>query len=237
MEALKFWEFSENNLKYRLRVRKVKKWCKRVESKPIKFSCVTSDNHGFVRISKNLSSKGQIDTPKYFQFDDEKTLFLIGHNVTTYQNNLEDVFSKMHTNRENYTRFWMYSRALGLEWGQPVGNYRLEEAWHTDRMLELAKKYGIYLMLCFDTHQDFREKWKYNPYCVSQGGSCKEPMDFFTNESAKRLYKNRLRYIIACWGYHTHVLAWEFVNEIEGWKWHLQSPALGYHQGQANFWI
>jgi hypothetical protein len=145
-------------------------------------------------------------------------LLLIGHNMPTYSARVEEYFSKMEANGENYNRFWMYRSALGLEWGQPVGTYRLAEAWHMDRALVAAARHGIYLMLCFDTHQDFREAWERNPYNEKQGGQCKEPLDFFTNENARALYKKRLRYIVARWTAYTHVLAWEFMNEMEGWR-------------------
>ncbi|MBI2297533.1 MAG: hypothetical protein HYU66_01045, partial [Armatimonadetes bacterium] len=39
-------------------------------------------------------------------------------------------------------------------------------------------------------------------------------MDFFSNPEARRMWQNRLRYVIARWGYATHLLAWEFWNEI-----------------------
>jgi hypothetical protein len=185
-----------------------------VTSEEKKFDCVESDSKGFLRISE----PPEPGTPRYFQFGNGDTLFLIGHNMPTYSARVEEYFGKMEAGGENYNRFWMYRRALGLEWGQPVGTYRLAEAWHMDKALEAAARHGIYLMLCFDTHQDFRgEAWNLNPYNEKQGGPCEEPLDFFTNEDARTLYKKRLRYIVARWTAYTHVLAWEFMNEMEGW--------------------
>jgi len=184
-----------------------------VASEQKQFECVESDSKGFLRISEPPAP----DAPRYFEFPDGDTLFLIGHNMPTYSPLVEEYFGKMKAGGENYNRFWMYRSALGLEWGQPVGTYRLVEAWHLDKALEAAARHGIYLMLCFDTHQDFREVWERNPYNEKQGGPCKEPLDFFTNERARRLYKKRLRYIVARWTAYTHILAWEFMNEVEGW--------------------
>jgi len=184
-----------------------------ITSEEKKFNCVESDSRGFPKISE----PPEPGAPRYFQFEDGKTLFLIGHNMPTYSARVEEYFSKMEAGGENYNRFWMYRSGLGLEWNQPVGTYRLVEAWRMDNALKAAARHGIYLMLCFDTHQDFREVWERNPYSEKQGGPCKEPMDFFTNEKARALYKKRLRYIVARWTADTHVLAWEFMNEMEGW--------------------
>jgi hypothetical protein len=183
-------------------------------SKAISFDCVESESRGFLKIS----APPILTAPRYFQFDNGDTLFLIGHNMPTYSARVEEYFSKMEAGGENYNRFWMYRTALGLEWGQPAGTYRLVEAWRMDRALEAARRHGIYLMLCFDTHQDFREVWESNPYSEQKGGPCKEPLDFFTSEKARALYKKRLRYIVARWTADTHVLAWEFMNELEGWR-------------------
>ncbi|MDQ1328059.1 MAG: hypothetical protein QG641_1344 [Candidatus Poribacteria bacterium] len=73
-------------------------------------------------------------------------------------------------------------------------------------------------MLCFDTHQDFREKWDSNPYSEKQAGPCKTPLDFFRDMNVRKLYRNRLRYITARWSAYSNLLAWEFMNEMEGWE-------------------
>lgn len=38
--------------------------------------------------------------------------------------------------------------------------------------------------------------------------------DFFVLQEARRMFKNRLRYMVARWGYSTHIMAWELWNEI-----------------------
>jgi hypothetical protein len=150
----------------------------------------------------------------------------MGHNMPTYYSNVDEYFSKMKEAGENYNRFWMYSNALGLEWGQPVGYYRLDEAWKLDKAIESASKHGIYIMLCFDTHQDFRENWDNNPYNIKVGGPIRKPLDFFKDADARQLYKRRLRYIVARWSAYTNIIAWEFMNEIEGWEGAEQNKAV-----------
>ncbi|HHN45975.1 MAG TPA: DUF5060 domain-containing protein, partial [Planctomycetes bacterium] len=46
-------------------------------------------------------------------------------------------------------------------------------------------------------------------------GFLKDPEDFFTDERARRLTRNRLRYTVARWGYSQHVFAWVLMSEVE----------------------
>jgi hypothetical protein len=157
-----------------------------------------------------------------FVRDGAGSLFLIGHNVPTYLSGavgMAETFDKMAAGGENFTRMWMYSGAMGLEWGQPVGTYRQGEAWRLDHALELANARGISIMLCLDTHQDYLNgNFVQNPYNVARGGPLKAPLEFFTNETARKLYRQRLRYLVGRWSGATNLVAWEFVNEIEGWQ-------------------
>jgi len=202
-----------------------------VEWGPLEFRCVPSDEPGFVRIGPERPG------PRYFQRDDGRSVFLIGHNVVSYHGDMDRVFQAMAQNGENYTRLWMWSQSLGIEQGLPVGRYRLAEAWRLDRALRLAREAGMLVMLCLDTHQDFREGgWSRNPYNAANGGPCAKPLDFFTDARARQFYKKRLRYLVGRYGYQTSLLCWELGNEMEGWpgsqehkdivaRWHAEMAA------------
>ena len=71
--------------------------------------------------------------------------------------------------------------------------------------------------------------WYLSYYNVANGGFLSKPQglllyirfslwlfipDFFTDERAKADYRNRLRYLVARYGYSTSVFAWEFFNEV-----------------------
>jgi len=185
----------------------------RALAEPVAFECRDSDSPGFVHVG-DAPDGG----PRYLAFEAGETFFAIGHNVTTYRADLPDVFRRMAGAGENYTRFWMWSAALGIEWGRPLGHYRMDEAWRLDRVFELARRHGIYVMLCLDTHQDVMEGWRDNPYNAERGGPCRTVMDFFRSEAARAAYRNRLRYIVARWGHHPNLLCWEFINEVEGFE-------------------
>lgn len=50
----------------------------------------------------------------------------------------------------------------------------------------------------------------------ANGGMLNKSMEFFTNAEANKFFDNRIRYIIARWGYSPHILAWELWNEVDG---------------------
>ncbi len=121
---------------------------------------------------------------------------------------------------------------IQIEYGEPkdvldapgLGRYYEKTAERLDEILRLSEEKGLYVMLTFDHHGIFKDfidiwasnaEWKTNPYNAANGGPCESPTDFFTNPEAKKIYKNRLRYLVARWGYSTHLACWEFFNEVD----------------------
>jgi hypothetical protein len=158
----------------------------------------------------------------------------------------EYFFKKWKENRMNYTRLWLAppwgKYAFALEWtdGQfptqkgklGLKRYNQEVAARLDNFMQTAEQYNIYVMLCLGDEREletgiFRDEelphnrpfWHANPYNRENGGPAASPLEFFILEEAKALYKNRLRYLIARWGYSTNMIIWEFWNEIDHPKW------------------
>lgn len=179
------------------------------------FSCLPSIQKGFVRVSKK--------DPLFFEFDSGEFYYPLGQNVCWANlSGFEKYFSEMNRVDENWSRVWMSNWEVALEWMgknyQGLGLYNLQKADKLDKILELAKANGIYLQLVINHHGQFstnvNPQWSENPYNIKNGGPCKKPIDFFTDKTAKKFFKNRLRYIIARWGYSPNILAWELWNEI-----------------------
>ena len=195
------------------------------------FSATEREGHGFVGISS-------VD-PHYFARDDGEGLFLIGHNLPTYHVSDQlgpEAMAKMAGAGENYNRWWMHSRSLGIEWEEKLGWYRQPVAWRVDYVLEQAEELGMYYMMCMDTHQDFRKDgWRRNPYNAERGGPCETPADWFTNEEAREYYRKRLRYTVARWAHSPHVLCWEFGNEMQGWEKSPNEVQLPWHREMAAY--
>src|SRR5262249_40435994 len=124
-------------------------------------------------------------------------------------------------NGANFFRTWSCPWNLPLEWKRsgnpkryknsdqyfnPGGIKRMEE------LLHLVDSLGLYIMLTLDMNSG---NWANNPYNIANGGPVKTWAEFFSSVSAMDKYKNKLRYVVARWGYSTHIAAWEFFNEID----------------------
>ena len=175
---------------------------------------VNPSNHtGFVRLKSGKN---------FFYIEGKGYTFLIGHNIAWYGEggtyDYDKYFEALSQNGGNLARIWMAPWAFAIEWDKPQ-HYDLEEAWKLDYVFKLAEKKGIYLILCLVNHGQFstyaNPEWDKNPYNARRGGPLQRPEEFFTNEEAKKLFKNRLTYIVARWGYSTNLLAWELFNEVD----------------------
>jgi hypothetical protein len=181
--------------------------------------------HGFLRPSPR--------DPRYLRFDDGTPYFAVGENLAWYDGRgtfaYDDWFAKLAAEGANYVRLWMPSWAFGLEWirrengaivSNTLGDYtdRLDRAWQLDTVLEAAERHGIRVMLCLQNHGPFsldaNSQWADNPYNAANGGPLADPVDFFDDPAARALFKRRLRYVVARWGYATNLLAWELWNEV-----------------------
>jgi aryl-phospho-beta-D-glucosidase BglC (GH1 family) len=190
-----------------------------------------SQNPGFVRINGN-----------YLVCDNGSDLFLIGQNVCWYTASKKtydyDVwFEKMAENGMNYARIWMAPWAFGIEWNDRVGRYDLREAWRLDYVLQLAEKKGIYIMLCLVNHGQLRESdnWSGNPYNRARGGPLSSPEQFFTDGVAKDFFRRKLRYLVSRYAYSTHLLAWEFFNEVDLTDRYNPSNVANWHKEMADY--
>ena len=190
----------------------------RAESATERFSVGASRRPGFLRRS--------VHDARHLAFDDGTSFFAVGENTGWYDARgsfAYDVwFGRLAEQGANYGRLWMPSWAFGIEWSETgLGQYRerLGRAWQLDTVLETAEREGIYVMLSLLNHGAFstfaNPEWAQNPYTAENGGPLDFPADVFTNETARALLERRFRYVVARWGWSTHVLAWELWNEVD----------------------
>lgn len=198
------------------------------------FEVAPSDERGFVRVGANR---------RYFQFESGESYFPIGHNLQWSFDEIgglaayRDWLKQLHDAGGNYARLYIdVPWFIGLEWTTPVGDYRTAQiqAARLDAILEAAAEYDIYLQVVLLWHQalaiytsapvnipeafprpDMSADWDNNPYNILYGGPIGGPSVFFYNENARRLFEQRLRYIVARWGYSPNIFAWEIVDEID----------------------
>jgi len=196
-----------------------------VESKPTLFECIGSDNPGFIR--RSLSDN------RYFVFDNGQPYVPIGANVCWASQratfDYDDWLRRYGEAGCSYFRVW-----LGPDWttfalehtGDPhyygLGKFDLARAWRLDYVLDLAAQNGLYAMLCLDSFNELRKEsdanyphWEKTPHSVANGGPLREPREFWTDPKMLRLYRNKLRYLVARYAWNTHVMSWEFWNEVD----------------------
>lgn len=176
--------------------------------KDVTFTVASGQRRPFIRVSQT--------DPHYFEFDDGRPYFPNGENVTWHSGvggvtEYDRWFTKLAANGGNLARVFLCEWSLGYEWGNP-GYYRLDRAWEIDYILRLAEEKGIHLIL---VGEYFRRLENENPYWSKNGGPCDSIDDFFRSEQARRMWRNRLRYAVARWGYSPNIMAWELWNEID----------------------
>jgi hypothetical protein len=191
----------------------------RVESAEFKTVCIAGKSRGGIRVSTS--------NPRCFEFEDGNFYYPIGHNVCWNSlEQYEDQFAKMGRHGESWSRIWLAGWNCEIEWTPRdgmyeggLGRYELRQAEKLDAIVRAAEANGLYLQLVLHEHCRLSARtnpeWHNNPYNKARGGMCEEPKDFFTDPEARRLARNRLRYIIARWGYSSHVMAWELFNEVD----------------------
>jgi Domain of unknown function (DUF5060)/Cellulase (glycosyl hydrolase family 5) len=198
----------------------------------ISFAAAPSDGNGFLHIGNNWA----------FRFDSGRYFRGIGENIAWESRSRDDsrffrdlnespkfnyeyLLGKLAADGGNFFRTWMCPWNLPLEW-KTVGNtnrYADDEADFNasaivkmDQLVNLTESLDLYMMLTLDNSGDFQGRsWQHNNYNRANGGPATNPEDFFTDPKAKAWYKDRLRYLVARWGYSSHIAAWEFFNEID----------------------
>ncbi len=182
------------------------------------FTVAASDHPGFIRLDSR--------NPQYFAFDNGAPYFPIGEDMGWSNSpdplpDYADWLGKLSAAGGNFVRVWMAPWGFDIEWSDTgLGNYsgRQEQAYQLDRVFDLLEADHVYMMLSLLNHGQFstttNPQWDQNPFNAANGGPCADPACFATNPDALRLWKQRLRYIAARWGYSTNIMAWEWWNEV-----------------------
>jgi hypothetical protein len=114
-----------------------------------------------------------------------------------------------------------------------INNYnnRLDRAWELDQLFQLCEQKQIKIsldLLFFSTSPDNPNpifRWDHNPYHTQIPG-VNYPEDFFTNASAKEMFKRKLRYFLSRWGYSTSLGILTLTGETDGWAYHETSSSV-----------
>lgn len=189
-----------------------------VESSHGNFNALPSKKPGFLH-PNNLWT---------FRFDNGELFRAVGENVCWESRSFEDpkwtydyLLPTLSKNKANFFRTWMCPWNLPLEWQKVNSTKRYSNTTQyfnpggikrMDELIHLVDSLHLYMMLTLDMNSG---NWPNSPYNIKNGGPIKEWKDFFTSKTAMDKYKNKLRYLVARWGYSTNIAAWEFFNEID----------------------
>jgi hypothetical protein len=167
------------------------------------------------------------------RFDSGKPFRGIGENVGWESRSFEDkkwtydrLLPSLSQNGANFFRTWMCVWNLPIAWKNIHNSTRYKNSnsyfndsgiQRMDELVEMCDSLGLHFMVSIDAHGALipNGEWKNNSHNKVNGGPASTPQEFFTNAESKAMYKNRLRYLVARWGYSPAIAAWEFFNEID----------------------
>lgn len=206
---------------------------KKSESEKQSFDVIASIKRGFLNLNDYWT----------FRFDNGELFRGIGENICWESRsnddskffkelheqerfNYEYMLRKLAVNGGNYTRIWMCPWNLPIESkivSENTNRYENSSEYFNpgaivkmERLINLADSLGIYIMLTLDQAGNYQGgNWDKNNYNIKNGGYASDLNEFFSNQKSKQQYKNRLRYLIARWGYSPSIGAWEFFNEVD----------------------
>ncbi|NUP98874.1 MAG: DUF5060 domain-containing protein [Armatimonadetes bacterium] len=218
-----------------------------VGSAEVMVHCRPSERPGFIRRARA--------NPRAFELSDGRPFTPIGVCVAWARGRSEHdtfdwYFQQMAAHGCNAARVWFCHWAW-LEWTpgkegsladyRGAGWYNQKIAANFDQLLALAGRHGQRVMLCLNNGvREFLEaepgtagydRWPGNPYNQANGGPCRTPAEFWTGADAKRLYRHKLRYLVARWGADPAVWSWEFWNEL-GQE---SAPMVAWHREMADY--
>lgn len=197
-----------------------------------------SDSRGFLSVEPNHRQT--------FCFENGDDFVVIGQNIAWSTGNpsnyYAELFKKLSQSGGNFARIWLTQWDLALQTAgcRPDdlsgGMYR---AAQLDTILQSAEQYGIYVELCVFHHGQFSTNANpvWDGCCYNSSfptGYLSHPSEFFRNERALEDTRDYLRYIVARWGYSTHIMSWQLFNEADLTE-HGLRPLYQWHQDMCDY--
>lgn len=193
-----------------------------------KFTCKFSQNHGFVKISK-------IDK-RYFEYSDATPYIPIGINMVypmSYTRSDGTEFG-MTTDTDtlgmrcyekwiknfaqcggNYLRIWLGYEYFNVE-GECVGQIRYEQFAKIDRIIALAKKYGVKLKFTLEYFRRVEPQTTLfaRVYKTAEGRVCQNATEWLTDEVWQSAWRAKVKEYLRRYSNEPTVAVWEIWNEM-----------------------
>lgn len=207
---------------YQYNIQLTRKGKKKTISKTSSFEVGKSDNPGFLHTKSDwilefdngLPFRGIGENICWESRDEDDSKFFKNLHEKADRYNYDYLLTEFAKNGGNFFRTWMCSWNLPIDYKGPFNNSRYapsDEYYNPsalarmDYLLELSEDLDLYIMLTLGQ----------GGYMAGERGVAENPVDFFAGKKARAWYKNRLRYIVARWGYSTSIAMWEFFNEVD----------------------
>ncbi|MDO8585846.1 MAG: DUF5060 domain-containing protein [Armatimonadota bacterium] len=190
------------------------------------FNCASSSRHGFIEVNPN--------DRRFFRFTDGSGFYPIGTDYSGYSmgGGPELAFPKMKANGATYTRAFFTSMNIepydvnkngGVK---SLNNYNMTRALSIDNFFNVALTNDIRVVWCLDDWTYIKDMSSQYVRLTVREAPCANVTEFFTLSAAKEIYKRKLRYWLARWGYSTNFLSFDFINETGGssasYDWHIE---------------
>lgn len=195
-------------------------------------------------IAKSSKGKGFLNPNNFwtFRYDNGQLFRGVGMNICWESRDVDDsryfkqlhedkrfnynyMLKKLAANGGNFFRTWMIYWNLPVDWKKVQNNSRYQNSnsyfnesgmKRMDELVELCDSLGIHFMLALESHVGLMGSgWETSNYNVANGGFAKTPTEFFELPAARAQYKNKLRLMVARYGYSPSIGAWEFFNEVD----------------------
>ncbi|MCP4645464.1 MAG: cellulase family glycosylhydrolase, partial [bacterium] len=191
-----------------------------VTSEPLSLTATAANAPGMVRRHPR--------DHRYLVTDRGETLFLSGANVCWGDRrgtfSYDEWLPQYAKAGCNFFRVWLSPGWTTFAMNSADAGYDeidLGSAWRLDHVLESAEQLDLRVLLCVDSFNILRSnkrgfgQWEDSYYVKTNGGPLDNPREYFTDTKMLKAYRDRLRYLVARYGYSPNVFAWEFWNEVD----------------------
>lgn len=200
------------------------------------FILLDSDNKGFIEISEK-------NPQYFTDSADGSLFYGTGSNIAWVRDQFtsdpthrsyEYFLEQASGNGTSLTRVWLCHWAW-LEWMPEegvsstysyagLGYYNQCISSALDNIFAICEEKGLRLILTLDDNDEHKtasdtdgtptyDSWGFNPYNAENGGPATDTEDYWSNNEVRKHYKNRLRYIIARWGYSSSLMSLNLWND------------------------
>ncbi len=192
------------------------------------FYCQHSNNHGYIKVSSKDN--------RYFEYSDGTPYIPIGINMvypmsysksdgtefgcssavdTLGIKSYEKWMKDFSLSGGNYLRIWLGHSYFNPE-TELYGKLNYSQFAKIDKIVELAKKYGIKLKFTFEQFRHIGEKNDlFTKRIISADGKvCNSADEWLTNSYWQNLWKNKIKEYLIRYGNEPTVAVWELWNEM-----------------------